>query len=185
MKKIIRLTESDLTRIVRRVIMEEKSSDIYTRFKNNLLNEDFKSLLTNMQNETNSLVSSLVGKTVDLGGSLAGYKDTIETVNITSQLQSGGLSIQIKTKQYGVTIEFMIGVYIDPKNPNVTQVGINVTGNQSQLDPTPQNIASVIEKISTKKIKYNFPNSVDFLNTLSQGLTNLIAKYKTGGVATK
>jgi hypothetical protein len=37
MKKIIRLTESDLARIVRRVINEEKSSDIYTRFKNNTM----------------------------------------------------------------------------------------------------------------------------------------------------
>ena len=43
MKKIVRLTESDLTRIVKRVINEGESEDIYEKLVNKLKQSGFKS----------------------------------------------------------------------------------------------------------------------------------------------
>jgi len=43
MKKVIRLTESDLTRLVKRTIMESEQLDIYKGFK---INYDFSKLAT-------------------------------------------------------------------------------------------------------------------------------------------
>jgi len=51
MKKIIRLTERDLTRIVRRVLKEETSMEIYTRFKES-------TMLNLSKNKTNNTVSA-------------------------------------------------------------------------------------------------------------------------------
>ncbi len=166
MKRIVRLTESDLTRIVRRVIREN-----FDQEKMNKLIADSNALIQPAAKLTFSI--SYNGRT--------GFSFGIDKISLGTSRDKSGLAINFSTYgdiRYSGTIELIS----DGKDVSISAGGA-VKNTQT---PSLENLRSVLESSlgSQIKIPANSEKNTNSLTTFLSAINNVIAKYKTSGVAT-
>ena len=167
MKKIIRLTESDLTRIVKRVIRE------------NFNQEKMNKLIA----EANALIQPAAKLTFSMDyNKKPGFSFGIDKISLGTSADKSGLAINFSTYgsiRYGTAINLIS----DGKNVFISAGSAQKTGN---LIPNIENLRLVLESSLGTQIKLpaNTEKNIKSLTTFLTAINAVINKYKTSGVAT-
>jgi hypothetical protein len=167
MKRIIRLTESDLTRIVKRVIRE------------NFDQEKMNKLIV----EANALIQPAAGLTFSIEyNKKPGYSFGIDKISLGTSADKSGLAINFST--YGaMRYTSAINLISDGKNVFISAGSAQKTGN---LIPNIENLRLVLEGSLSREIKLtaNTEKNIKSLTTFLTAINAVINKYKTSGIAT-
>jgi hypothetical protein len=167
MKKIIRLTESDLARIVKRVINEQG----FNQAAMNTLIADANALIQPAAKLTFSAVANANKNTFSFG---------IDKISLTGD-QNGTLSITYSTYGgYRATALILL-----PTDGKTVSIAAN-SGDKTPKTPTIQNLALVLQQSlgNLFTIPLNVEKNTTSLTTFLNAINNVIKKYQTSGVAT-
>jgi len=167
MKKVIRLTESDLTRIVRRVINEQK----FNQAAMNTLIADANALIQPAAKSEFSAIANVAKNTFAFGIDKAFLKGD----------NSGGLLIEFSTYG-GIRRAANIALQSDGKTVSIAATYKDKT----PRTPTIENLALVLQFSlgNDLTIPLNVEKNTKSLTTFLGAINNVIKKYQTSGIAT-
>lgn len=143
-----------------------------------------QAMIEKMQAESQATLAGIKGKAFNGKGDASGRKLDIKSVKAIGNFEKASLDVVLN---FGGTSDVYIAIVTqaDPKSPNGVKSGIGYYAGSPLMDPTPQNIMTIMSTTSWVKNLFNFggKESQEALAAISTGLQNLINKYSTTGLA--
>ena len=147
MKKIIRLTESDLTRIIKRVISEQPDSHFDTAYNKKFTRDNTFDLPINLDNDDKiDVISGIIDGFPGIGSLISAGIDVLHTISYCVRFFNTGDSDVNKKIEYGTLTFITIGATFMPVVGNSLPI-IARQGVKTVLKQTPESILLIAKKL--------------------------------------